>query len=85
MDSTVHVFPKDDGARVQVIFPDSAWIKDYESMPSATEDAVNLGLIRDAEKNLLDLSQRMPNYPRDLKTKAQVEPLTLENAGFDSE
>jgi hypothetical protein len=85
MDPTVHIFPKDDGARVKVSFPNSAWVKDYQSMPSATKDAVNLGLIRDSEKNLLDLSQRRPDYPHDLKTKAQVELLTLENGGFYSE
>jgi hypothetical protein len=84
-ESTVDIFPKNDGACVKVSFSNGTWIKHYQSMTDATTDAVNLGLMRDSEKNLVDLSQRMPNYHHDLQTKAQVELLALEKSGFHPE
>ncbi|MGA3160442.1 MAG: hypothetical protein ABSC77_04430 [Terracidiphilus sp.] len=77
----IHIFPVDDGARIEASYLKRVWVKDYPSMPAATKEGEELGL-KHCEKVLLDRSQTMPNYPRDLKARIDTEVTELVKRGF---
>jgi hypothetical protein len=80
--ASVYFRPEGDRACVEVSSSGQLWVKDYQSMPDATGDAVQLRLMKEYDKALVDQHQRQPSYPHDYKTKANVDLLVLARNGF---
>jgi hypothetical protein len=80
--SEVYVLPLEDGARIEATSAKEVLIKDYLSMAAATQEAKDLGMLSDSEKQYLDRIQPMPNCPHDLRTKSDIDSTLLVNQGF---
>ena len=56
--------------------------KQYSSMKAATTEAVELGIMLTRDKEIVDSSQPMPDYPHGFKTDADVDVAELVERGF---
>jgi len=72
MQGTIKFLPFDKSVRIEFETTADIWMKVYPSMPSATEEAVRLGLLPSYEKLTLDINERMPDTPKLWMCKADV-------------
>jgi hypothetical protein len=58
----VKIVPVEEGANTTASSDGKVWRKKYQSMPDATSEAVELGIMEPREKTFVDASQRQPTW-----------------------
>ena len=59
----VKIVPVGDEVHTTTSADGKVWRKKYESMPDATTEAVELQIMTEVEKRLVDAPQRQPTWP----------------------
>ena len=59
----VKIVPVGDEVHTTASADGKVWRKKYESMPDATTEAVELQIMTEVEKRLVETSQRQPTWP----------------------